>query len=91
MTTEPRKNAFALVDDGREIGLIEFMPGGSSEIFATSTHVLPEFEGQGLAGQLLDAMADYARENDLKIVPICPYVIHAFKKYPDKYGDVAKM
>ncbi len=54
------------------------------------TEVLPGHEGKGLAKQLLTAMVDYARENKLKVIPLCPYVHAQFKRHPEEYNDVWK-
>lgn len=77
-----------LNDEGEHIGEIEYTRSGTGEIYATHTGVAPQYEGQGLAGKLLDALAGWAQEEGAKIVPLCPYVIHAFKKYPEKYARV---
>lgn len=52
------------------------------------TEVLPELEGKGFAGRLLAAMADYARQNSLKVVPLCSYVHAQFKHHPETYNDI---
>ncbi|SHE97984.1 GNAT family N-acetyltransferase [Chryseobacterium sp. OV279] len=52
------------------------------------TEVNPEHEGKGFAKILLERLVSYARENDLKIVPLCPYVHLQFKRHPDEYNDV---
>ncbi len=52
------------------------------------TEVLPKAEGKGLAKQLLAAMVDHARKNELKVIPLCPYVHAQFKRHPDDYADV---
>lgn len=52
------------------------------------TEVAPEYEGKGFAKILLERLVSYARENDLKIVPLCPYVHLQFKRHPDEYSDV---
>lgn len=76
-------------DTGAPMGEIAYTPRGG-ELHATHTRVFPEYEGQGLAAKLLDALADYARQQQLTIVPVCSYVVHAFAKYPAKYADVMK-
>lgn len=76
--------------DGVHIGEIEYRSGGNKDLYATHTEVFPAYEGQGYARQLLDALAGYAEENGYKIVPICPYVISAFRKSPEKYAAVIK-
>ncbi|OVE58733.1 MULTISPECIES: GNAT family N-acetyltransferase [Chryseobacterium] len=52
------------------------------------TEVNEEFEGRGFAKILLEKLVSYARENQLKIVPLCPYVHAQFKRRPDEYSDV---
>ncbi|KXH85229.1 GNAT family N-acetyltransferase [Chryseobacterium kwangjuense] len=52
------------------------------------TEVNPEYEGKGFAKILLERLVSYARENDLKIVPLCPYVHLQFKRHPEEYNDV---
>ncbi|HJF34060.1 MAG TPA: N-acetyltransferase [Sporosarcina psychrophila] len=51
------------------------------------TFVSPELRGQGIAKKILDRAADYAREQELKMEPVCSYVVTAFERYKD-YDDV---
>ena len=51
------------------------------------TYVSDVLRGQGVAKKLLDAAADYARENNLKMNAICSYVVSAFEK-SDAYDDL---
>lgn len=77
-------------EDGTHVGEIEYKPSGTGEWYATHTEVFPGNEGKGYAGLLLDALVQKAMEEGRKIVPVCPYVIGAFRKYPEKYADVIK-
>ncbi|MBD3906103.1 N-acetyltransferase [Chryseobacterium sp. Ch-15] len=52
------------------------------------TEVDDEYAGNGFAKLLLNQLVSYARENDLKIVPLCPYVHAQFKRNPEEYSDV---
>jgi predicted GNAT family acetyltransferase len=52
------------------------------------TEVNPEYEGRGFAKLLLEKLVSYAREHELKIVPLCPYVHAQFKRHPEEYNDV---
>ncbi|MEK4713179.1 GNAT family N-acetyltransferase [Sporosarcina sp. FSL K6-5500] len=51
------------------------------------TFVSPELRGQGVAKKILDRAASYAREHELKMEPVCSYVVTAFERYKD-YDDV---
>ncbi len=47
------------------------------------TGVRDELRGKGVARQMLDAAIAYARDNDIKIVPICKYARKMFIKHKD--------
>jgi predicted GNAT family acetyltransferase len=52
------------------------------------TEVNPQYEGRGFAKLLLDKLVAYAREKNLKIIPLCPYVNLQFKRHPAGFEDV---
>ncbi len=43
--------------------------------------------GQGVARQLVDKLADFARDENLKIHATCPYIVSLFEKSTE-YDDV---
>lgn len=49
----------------------------------THTEVPPALEGQGIAGQMAKYALDYAKDNNLRIQPLCPYVA----KYVQRHHD----
>ncbi len=53
----------------------------------THTEVPKPLEGQGLAAKLARAALDFARVNDLRVVPLCPYVSRFIRKHPE-YQDL---
>ncbi len=52
-------------------------------IVFTHTGVPPEIEGRGIAGALTRAALEYARVQQLKVVPQCPFV----RKYLEKHSE----
>lgn len=51
------------------------------------TEVPPEFERRGLAKKLAVHVLDYARENNLQVNPLCPFIAAYIKRHPD-YRDL---
>ncbi len=51
------------------------------------TLVPPELRGQGLAAQVVKAGLDYARANNLRVVPTCSYVASYIERHP-QYQDL---
>ncbi len=60
----------------------------SNELIVYHTGVEPSYEDQGLAKKLLGVMVEHARENNLKVVPLCRFVLIQFKRNPAEYSDV---
>jgi predicted GNAT family acetyltransferase len=52
---------------------IEFKLSGKT-LFLIHTEVPSELEGKGVGGAIVQKTLQYAKENDYKIVPICPFV-----------------
>jgi|SRR5690606_494624 predicted GNAT family acetyltransferase len=52
------------------------------------TEVDQSAEGKGYAKIMLSSLAEFAREKQLKVKPLCPFVYGQFKKHPELYGDI---
>lgn len=87
MTFEKSGHMFYHGPENHPLAKIVFKPAEAGVIIATSTVVDPSLRGQGIAKKLLDHLADYARQEGLKIRPECSYVVKAFERYTD-YEDV---
>ena len=81
------KGNFILMEGEEQWGEMDFSIS-DKKITVFHTQIAPQAEGKGLARQLLQAMVDHARKNDLKVIPLCPYVHASFKKNPEQYADI---
>ena len=61
---------------------MEFSIAGPGLVIISHTEVGEELRGQGVGRRLLDRVVDYARKNDIKILPLCPYAKSVFDKDP---------
>lgn len=75
-----KKGEFTLFEDGVKAGLMTFVWAGEDKFIIDHTEVFPEFGGRGFGRKLVDAAVEYARENKLKIIPLCPYAKRVFEK-----------
>jgi predicted GNAT family acetyltransferase len=53
-------------------------------IVMTHVGVYPEYRGQGVAGKLTQVALEYAKENSLRVIPMCPFIatyIHRNRQY----------
>lgn len=81
--------SFIIQHEDQQAGEMTFTLSGD-EITVDHTEVEPEFEGKGLAKKLFLKMIGYARENNLKIVAKCSYVIAQIQKNKEEYADLIK-
>ena len=56
-------------------------------IYLVHTEVPPQMEGKGIGGQLAKAGLEYARKNNLKVVPRCPFVTSYLQRHLE-YQDL---
>lgn len=46
---------------------------GKDKFIIDHTEVAPEFSGKGIGKKMLVKAVEYARENGIKIIPLCPF------------------
>ena len=55
------------------------------------TEVDDSLRGKNIGYQLVSRVADYAREKNLKIIPVCPFARAVMQKKKDEFSDVYKI
>jgi len=78
---------FALVE-GRE-AYLQYLKIDLTTLDYYKTYVPYELRGKGIAGKIVESALNYARENNLKIVPTCSYVETFIERHP-VYNDLVK-
>lgn len=87
---EDETKGFALAtENGKNAGKMTYSIASSDFIIIDHTEVEPAFKGKGVGKQLLYKIVEMARENNLKILPLCPFANALFQKTPD-IKDVLK-
>ncbi len=79
--------AFYIMDGSELMGEMVVNISGN-DLTVYHTEVSSKAEGKGLAKKLMATMVDHARNNNLKVIPLCPYVHAQFKRLPNEYADV---
>ncbi len=82
-----KKGRFYLEIDGEQKAEMTYTFAGDNKIIIDHTEVDPSLKGQGVGYKLVEAAVTYAREKDIKILPLCPFANAVFKKKKE-YSDV---
>lgn len=81
------RGAFVIEKEGKRVAEMEVgIQNGNLTVY--HTEVTEILKGQGIASKLLATMVAYARENKLKVIALCPYVLAQFKRHPEQYADI---
>jgi len=68
---------------GNHIAKIEYIKTKNGEIYLTHTEVPVALEGQGIGSQLADKVLTDIEKQNLRLVPLCPFVAGYIQKHPD--------
>ena len=68
-----RKGTFVVDVDGEQLGELQYFTSAPGRITINHTEVDEKLRGQHVGDKLVTAAVEYARANDLKIVPVCPF------------------
>ena len=77
---EENKGAFIATENGAKAGEMTYSKAGDTLIIIDHTEVDPAFGGQGVGKKMVLSAVDFARENNIKILPLCPFAKAAFDK-----------
>jgi len=81
------QQVFIIKDGQKKLGeMVIAISGDLMTVY--HTEVFGEAEGKGLGTDLLNAMVDHARKFNLKVIPLCVFVLAQFKRHPGLYEDV---
>jgi predicted GNAT family acetyltransferase len=72
-TIEDSKGRFFIENDGEVQAEITYTKDGDSQISIDHTEVSEALRGQGIAKKLVEYAVNFARDNELKVKPICSY------------------
>jgi predicted GNAT family acetyltransferase len=82
-----KTGVFYVDDNGKEAGIMHYTFAGPGKMIIDHTEVDEEYEGKGLGKKLVTAGVEFARENHLKILPLCPFAKKLFDITP-AFADV---
>lgn len=68
---------------GEEIAKIEYIKTKNNEIYLTHTEVPVSLEGRGIGSQLIEKTLQNIELQELRLVPLCPFVAGYIQKHPD--------
>lgn len=76
------QNRFEAINNDECIGLVDYLIN-DNKISITHTEVSPTHGGMGIAGELNKKALEYAKEQNLVVIPICSYTKTYIIRHPE--------
>ena len=83
------KGMFYVEVENKKLAEMTYSKAGDELIIIDHTEVDESLKGKGVGKQLVAAAVKHARENHLKILPLCPFANAVFEKTPE-FQDVLR-
>lgn len=80
------RGAFVWQAEGTRLAEMTYTVAGS-RVIIDHTQVDDSLRGKGVGAQLVQAAVQFARTENVRLMPLCPYAKSIFDKTPE-YGDV---
>lgn len=87
VTNNTSAGQFEILEDGKRATLAYSERDG--KLYLIHTEVPRELGGRGYASALARTALDFARQNQLTVVPYCPFVRAYLKRHPE-YASLVK-
>ena len=81
------EHRFEITADG-ETAVLEYRLQPGAIVFV-HTEVPVPLEGQGLGSRLASAGLEFARDKDLTVIPLCPFVSSYIARHPESPQEAA--
>lgn len=78
-----KKGRFVLYFHDQTAGDMTYTWAGKNKFIIDHTEVNPEYGGQGFGRILVERAVAFARQNHVKIIPLCPYATNVFRKHSE--------
>lgn len=84
------KGSFYVEENGRVLAEMVYSMKDTGLMIIEHTEVSDELRGKNAGYQLVHTAVEYARANNIKIFPLCPFANAVFKRKIEEFGDVLK-
>ena len=78
-----KNGSFEAFSEGKHAGLMTYTWAGNDKFIIDHTEVDAEFNGKSVGKEMVLAAVEFARENSLKIIPLCPFAKATFERNKD--------
>jgi uncharacterized protein len=83
------KGAFFIEENGEWVAEMTYNKTVDGQLIIDHTEINDALKGKGIGRELVTAGVEFARKNNLKIVPICPFTKRIIDRTPEFHDILA--
>ncbi len=84
---DTKKGAFFVEENNKVLAEMTYVWAGTDRIIIDHTDVANELAGKGVGKQMVTKAVEFARQKNIKIIPLCPFAKSVFDKVKE-FNDV---
>lgn len=84
------KGSFYVEENGNTLAEMTYSMTGNNLMIIDHTEVSDELRGKNVGYQLVHTAVEFAREKQIKIIPLCPFAKSVFDKKGAEFADVLR-
>lgn len=74
---------FYYAQEGKELAQMAYVWAGSDKLIIDHTEVDESLKGEGVGKELLAHLVSFVRQQNVKVIPLCPFAKATFQKMPN--------
>jgi predicted GNAT family acetyltransferase len=83
-----KERIYSVDEKGELMAETTYVLKENGEVNIDHTYVNPVLRGQGVAGRMMELVAQYFREKGLKVTATCSYANMWLKRHRESYSDI---
>lgn len=87
---ENAKGMFIMKIDDEVAANMTYSRIDANNIIVDHTAVAPSMKGKGVGTQIVQHLVDWARENNQKVLPLCPFAKAMIERHPEMQDILRK-
>jgi len=84
------KGAFYVEENGKRLAAMTYSMTPEKLLLIDHTEVDDSLRGKNVGYQLLQQLVEYARAENIKVIPLCPFAKATFEKKGAEFADVLR-
>lgn len=81
--TENHRGSFFIEEGSKRMAEMVYVMAGPKKMIIEHTEVDGSLKGKGAGAKLLEALVEFVRKEEIKVIPLCPFAKATFNKRTD--------